>query len=82
MPVKPVYSLAPGMTPSVQLPLLTVEQVMEMLSVSRTALWMLMRNQGLPYIKLGGGRRAALRFSSDSLSQWLAAREQRQGLSA
>jgi excisionase family DNA binding protein len=82
MPARPVHSLAPDMTPSVQSPLLTVEQVMEMLSVSRTALWMLMRNQGLPYIKLGAGRRAALRFSSDSLSQWLAAREQRQSLSA
>ncbi len=82
MPARPAQSLGSGITPSVQPPLLTVEQVMKMLSVSRTALWMLMRNQGLPYIKLGGGRHAALRFSSDSLSQWLAVREHRQSLSA
>jgi predicted DNA-binding transcriptional regulator AlpA len=69
------------MAPSVQYPLLTAEQVMQMLGISRTSLWILMRNQGLPYIKLGDGRRAALRFRNDSLSRWLASREQ-QSLSA
>jgi predicted DNA-binding transcriptional regulator AlpA len=68
--------LATGTTPSVRYPLLSAEQVMEMLGVSRTALWLLMRNQGLPYIKLGEGRRSSLRFSSDSVSRWLVAREQ------
>ena len=82
MPARTTYPLATGTAPSVRYPLLTAEQVMEMLGVSRTALWMLMRNRGLPYIKLGEGRRAALRFSSDSVSRWLAAREQHSGLSA
>ncbi len=63
-------------TPVSQTSLLHAEQVMELLGCSRTALWMLMRTQGLPYIKLGDGRRAALRFSSDSISKWLASREQ------
>jgi predicted DNA-binding transcriptional regulator AlpA len=82
MPARSVHPLAIGATPSVQYPLLTAGQVMEMLGVSRTALWMLMRSRGLPYIKLGEGRRAALRFSSDSVSRWLAAREQHSSLSA
>jgi predicted DNA-binding transcriptional regulator AlpA len=82
MPARTAKPLATGTSPSARYPLLTAEQVMEMLGVSRTALWMLMRNQGLPYIKLGEGRRAALRFASDSVSQWLAAREQHTSLSA
>lgn len=81
MPAKSAHPLASGTAPSVKPPLLHAEQVMELLGVSRTALWMLMRTQGLPYIKLGDGRRAALRFSSDSVSRWLATREQ-QSLSA
>jgi predicted DNA-binding transcriptional regulator AlpA len=81
MPARSTHPRATGSTPSVQYPLLTAEQVMQMLSISRTSLWILMCQQGLPYIKLGDGRRAALRFTSDSLSCWLAAREQ-QSLSA
>ena len=81
MPAKSVHPLASGTASSVKPPLLNAEQVMELLGVSRTALWMLMRTQGLPYIKLGEGRRTALRFSSDSVSRWLATREQ-QSLSA
>lgn len=76
MPARTAHPLATGTKPSVRYPLLTTEQVMEMLGVSRTALWLLMRNQGLPYIKLGEGRRASLRFSSDSVSRWLVTREQ------
>jgi predicted DNA-binding transcriptional regulator AlpA len=76
MPALSTHSRVPGAAPSVQYPLLTAEQVMEMLGISRTSLWILMRHQGLPYIKLGEGRRAALRFTSDSVSRWLAAREQ------
>jgi predicted DNA-binding transcriptional regulator AlpA len=76
MPARSAHPLAKGTAPSVQYPLLTAEQVMEMLGISRTSLWILMRHQGLPYIKLGEGRRAALRFTSDSVSRWLATREQ------
>ncbi len=82
MPARTAQHFATGSVPSVRYPLLTAEQVMEMLGVSRTALWMLMRSRGLPYIKLGEGRRAALRFSSDSMSRWLVAREQHSSLSA
>lgn len=82
MPARSSYPLAaPGTVPSITSPLLSASQVMELLGCSRTALWMLMRTQGLPYIKLGEGRRASLRFSSDSVSRWLATREQ-QRLSA
>ncbi len=58
-----------------QTKLLTAEQVMEMLCVSRTGLHYLMRLQGLPYIKLGETRGAALRFDAKSVEQWLARNE-------
>jgi hypothetical protein len=45
------------------------------LGVSRTGLHYLMRRHGLPYIKLGKGRTAALRFSPASLDLWIAQRE-------
>jgi predicted DNA-binding transcriptional regulator AlpA len=76
MPARSTRPRASGAAPSVEFPLLTAEQVMQMLLISRTSLWILMRNQGLPFIKLGDGRRAALRFTSDSVSRWLASREQ------
>ena len=57
--------------------LLKDQQVMSLLGVSRTGLHYLMRRQGLPYIKLGEGSRAALRFSEQSLTQWLKEHEQR-----
>ena len=56
-------------------PLLTDKQVMELLKVSRTGLHYLMRKDGLPYIKLGEGRCAALRFNPASLAAWLAQNE-------
>lgn len=56
-------------------PLLTAKQAMAMLGIGRTSLWCLMRQGGLPYIKLGKGRKAALRFSVESLNQWLKQRE-------
>jgi predicted DNA-binding transcriptional regulator AlpA len=56
-------------------PLLTDKQVMELLKVSRTGLHYLMRKDGLPYIKLGEGRCAALRFNPVSLAAWLAQNE-------
>ncbi len=40
--------------------LLKDQQVMTRLGISRTGLHYLMRKQGLPYIKLGEGSRAAL----------------------
>jgi predicted DNA-binding transcriptional regulator AlpA len=60
MPAKSAHPLASGTASSVKSPLLTARQVMELLGCSRTALWMLMRTQGLPYIKLGDSRRPAL----------------------
>ncbi|HLI07046.1 MAG TPA: helix-turn-helix domain-containing protein [Ktedonobacteraceae bacterium] len=56
-------------------PLLTARQAMTMLGVGRTSLWCLMREGGLPYIKLGRGRKAALRFSVESLNLWLKQQE-------
>ena len=56
--------------------LLKDQQVMLLLGVSRTGLHYLMRKQGLPFIKLGEGRRAALRFSEHSLHLWLKQHEQ------
>ena len=55
--------------------LLTAEQVMEMLCISRTGLYYLMRQEGLPYIKFGETRGAALRFNVKSVEQWLARNE-------
>ena len=55
--------------------LLTAEQVMELLGVSRTGLYYLMRQQGLPYIKFGATRGAALRFKAKSVEQWVARNE-------
>jgi len=56
--------------------LLKDQQVMTLLGISRTGLHYLMRKQGLPFIKLGGGSRAALRFSEQSLQVWLKQHEQ------
>ena len=56
--------------------LLKDQQVMTLLGISRTGLHYLMRKQGLPYIKLGEGSRAALRFSEHSLQVWLKQHEQ------
>ncbi len=56
--------------------LLKDQQVMLLLGVSRTGLHYLMRKQGLPFITLGEGRRAALRFSEQSLQMWLKQHEQ------
>jgi predicted DNA-binding transcriptional regulator AlpA len=56
--------------------LLKDQQVMILLGVSRTGLHYLMRKQGLPYIKFGAGRRAALRFSEQSVHLWLKQHEQ------
>src|SRR5215469_8736824 len=56
-------------------PLLTDKQVMASLKVSRTGLHYLMRKDGLPYIKLGEGRCAALQFHPSSLPCCLAGTE-------
>ena len=56
--------------------LLKDQQVMTRLGISRTGLHYLMRKQGLPYIKLGEGSRAALRFNEQSLQLWLKQHEQ------
>jgi predicted DNA-binding transcriptional regulator AlpA len=55
--------------------LLTAPQVMSLLGVSRVKLHYLMRRDGLPYIKLGEGRKAGVRFSAQSLEAWLAQNE-------
>ena len=57
--------------------LLNDKQVMDLLGVSRVKLHCMMRKDGLPYIKLGEGRGATLRFSWHSLDQWLAQQEHR-----
>ena len=57
--------------------LLNDKQVMNLLGVSRVKLHSMMRKDGLPYIKLGEGRGATLRFSQHSLDEWLARQEHR-----
>jgi len=52
--------------------LLTARQVMTWLNVSRTELWKMMYGRGLPYIKMGKNRNAALRFDTQSIEHWLA----------
>jgi predicted DNA-binding transcriptional regulator AlpA len=59
--------------------LLNDKQVMGLLGVSRVKLHTMMRKDGLPYIKLGEGRGAALRFSRQSLDEWLTQQEHRAG---
>ena len=58
-------------------PLLTDKQVMELLKVSRTGLHYLMRRKGFPYVKLGESRCAPLRFSQQSVQEWLTQNEHR-----
>jgi predicted DNA-binding transcriptional regulator AlpA len=55
--------------------LLTAPQVMDLLNVSRVKLHYMMQKDGLPYIKLGEGRMAAVRFSAKSLEAWLSQNE-------
>ena len=57
--------------------LLNDKQVMDLLGVRRVKLHYMMRKDGLPYIKLGEGRGATLRFSQHSLDEWLAQQEHR-----
>ena len=76
MPTQSTHPRPSGAAPLVHYPLLTAEQVMHLFLMSRTSLWILMHQLGLPYIKVCKGSCAALRFTSDSLSRWLAAREQ------
>jgi predicted DNA-binding transcriptional regulator AlpA len=57
--------------PTAPTPLLTTQQVMTWLNVSRTELWKMMYQKGLPHIKLGDSRNAALRFDAQSIGQWL-----------
>ena len=81
MPTQSTHPRPSGTAPLVHYPLLTAEQVHHLFLMSRTSLWILMRLQGLSYIKVCKGSCAAFCFTSDSLSRWLAAREQ-QSLSA
>jgi predicted DNA-binding transcriptional regulator AlpA len=70
--------LTPAESSPAQVPaLLTDKQVMDFLGVSRVKLHYMMRKDGLPYIKLGEGRGATLRFSRHSLDEWLAQQEHR-----
>ncbi len=72
---KAVKRVEAGVEPAAPTKLLTAEQVMELLGVSRTGLHYLMRQQGLPYIKFGATRGAALRFKAKSVEQWVARNE-------
>jgi len=58
--------------PTVPAQLLSSQQVMIWLNVSRTELWKMMYQKGLPYIKMGKNRNAALRFDTQSIEHWLA----------
>jgi len=55
--------------------LLTTHQVMDMLGVSRVTLHYMMRDRGLPYIKLGRSRSSGVRFNMTSVEKWLAQNE-------
>jgi excisionase family DNA binding protein len=72
---KAVKRVEASLEPAAPGKLLTAEQVMELLGVSRTGLYYLMRQQGLPYIKFGATRGAALRFKTKSVEQWVARNE-------
>jgi predicted DNA-binding transcriptional regulator AlpA len=63
--------VAPKPEPASPAQLLTTQQVMTWLNVSRTELWKMMYQKGLPHIKLGDGRNAALRFDAQSIGHWL-----------
>jgi excisionase family DNA binding protein len=52
--------------------LLTIGELVKMLRVSRPTIYVLMKCEGLPYLKIG----KSLRFSSRSVDAWLAEREQ------
>ena len=70
--VKPVEAT----TGPAQAKLLTAEHMMEMLGVSRTGLYLLMRQEGLPYIKFGATPGAPPCASMpESVEQWLARNE-------
>jgi predicted DNA-binding transcriptional regulator AlpA len=71
-PITPAEAAAPSVSA-----LLNDKQVMDLLGVSRVKLHYMMRKDGLPYIKLGEGRGATLRFSQHSLDEWLAQQEHR-----
>ena len=70
--IKHVVTRAEAPTPA---KLLTAGQVMELLCISRTGLYYLMRQEGLPYIKFGATRGAALRFNAKSVEHWLTRNE-------
>ena len=48
-------------------PLLTTQELMEYLSVSRTKLWQLVNNEGLPAFKLGGD----YRYRKSKVDAWI-----------
>ncbi len=78
MSAKKHTPLTPAAAAATQVPaLLNDKQVMDFLGVSRVKLHYMMRKDGLPYIKLGEGRGATLRFSRHSLDEWLAQQEHR-----
>ena len=56
-------------------PLLTIAQVADILSVGRTTVYDLIHREGLPAISLGG--RGNLRVAQSSLQQWIQEREMR-----
>ena len=53
--------------------LLTIPQLAKFLGVSRPTIYILMRTEGLPFIRLGG----SIRFSPASIRAWLAEHEKR-----
>ena len=53
-------------------PLLTVAQVAETLNIGKTKVYELIRQEGLPIVRIG----SVIRVSAASLAQWIAQREQ------
>lgn len=63
-----------GVSPIVEEEVLDVEDAMRILKCSRTALWRYMRNNGLPYLKMGG-KQSRVRFRREGLRDWLKKQE-------
>lgn len=61
--------------------LLTITETAAVLHVSRGEAYRLVRQEGLPVVRMGAGGRV-LRVNPESLAAWLAARETRQGAPA
>lgn len=53
---------------------LTTAQVLELLQIGRTKLWELIRTEGFPAYRIGGGRNGGLRYRRADVLQWMESR--------